>query len=149
MFSVVYEIRWKNIIGRAGNRWQYGACPLHAGYLRLQMHTLRLCNNHCFSTATMISRTRLGDTLYYITCRVNILPSMATMFRPQNLRLSHFWILASTATDITSNSCINLRFQSGITNNYLHYRTFGLGDFQQIGNTGVFRAKAQKLRFQA
>jgi hypothetical protein len=24
---------------RAGHRWQYGACALHAGYLRLQTHT--------------------------------------------------------------------------------------------------------------
>jgi len=23
----------------AGHRWQYGACALHAGYLRLQAHT--------------------------------------------------------------------------------------------------------------
>ena len=25
----------------AGHRWQYGACALHAEYLRLQIHTLR------------------------------------------------------------------------------------------------------------
>ena len=26
----------------AGHRWQYGSCTLHAGYLRLQIHTLIL-----------------------------------------------------------------------------------------------------------
>ena len=34
-----YEIMWKNIVEGAGHRWQYGACELHAGYLRLQKHT--------------------------------------------------------------------------------------------------------------
>jgi len=37
---------------------------LHAGYLRLQTHTLRLCNTHCFSTTTVLARTHLNDTLY-------------------------------------------------------------------------------------
>jgi len=27
---------------RAGHRWQFGACALHAGYIRLQKHTLRI-----------------------------------------------------------------------------------------------------------
>ena len=35
----VYEIVWKILYSGAGNRWQYGACALHAGYLRLQTHT--------------------------------------------------------------------------------------------------------------
>jgi len=34
--------------GGAGGRWQYGASALLAGYLRLQIHKLTLCNNHCF-----------------------------------------------------------------------------------------------------
>ena len=47
---------------------------LHAGYQRLQ-HTLRLCNTYCFSTATMVVRTRLSVYVYtrtYIACLVNI-----------------------------------------------------------------------------
>ena len=48
----------------AGHRWKYGACALHAGYLRLKIHTLMLCNTHCFSTATIFPRTRLNVTLY-------------------------------------------------------------------------------------
>ena len=31
-----------------------------AGYLRLQIHTLRLCNAHCSSSTTMVARTRLN-----------------------------------------------------------------------------------------
>ena len=27
-------------------------------------HTLRICNTYCFSTATMVARTRLNATLY-------------------------------------------------------------------------------------
>ena len=54
----------------AGHRWQYGACALHAGYLRLQLHKIRLCNTHCFSTAAMVARTRLNVTLYvhFLSC---------------------------------------------------------------------------------
>ena len=37
---------------------------LYAGYLRLQIHTPSFCNTHCFSTATMVARTRLIVTLY-------------------------------------------------------------------------------------
>jgi hypothetical protein len=33
----VYEIKCKNIVERAGNSWQCGACALHAGYLKLQI----------------------------------------------------------------------------------------------------------------
>jgi len=56
----------KKHVERAGHRWQYGAFTLHAGYLRLQIHTLRLYNTHCFSTATMVARTRR-----YVTSHVH------------------------------------------------------------------------------
>jgi hypothetical protein len=38
-----------------------GACTLHAGDLRLQ-HSLSICITYCFSTATMVMRTRLSVT---------------------------------------------------------------------------------------
>jgi len=53
---VVYEIMWKTYC-RAGR-------ALCAGYIRLQIHKLRLCNTHCFSTATVVARTSLNVTLY-------------------------------------------------------------------------------------
>jgi len=43
---------------------QCGACALHAGYLSLHTHTLRLCNIYRFSSATTVVRTRLSVTLY-------------------------------------------------------------------------------------
>jgi len=53
-----------------GHGWQYGACALHAGILRLHTQTLRICNIHCFSTATMVARTLLRVTLsvYCLSC---------------------------------------------------------------------------------
>ena len=54
----------KILYSGAGHRWKYGASVLHAGYLRLQIHTLRLCNTNWFSTATNVARTRLNVTLY-------------------------------------------------------------------------------------
>ena len=62
--SAVYEKMWKIFPSRRGHRRQYGACALHAGYLRLLTRTLRLCNTYCFCTATMVSRARLNVTLY-------------------------------------------------------------------------------------
>jgi hypothetical protein len=35
----VYDIMCKNIVELDISLWQYGACTLHAGYLRLQTHT--------------------------------------------------------------------------------------------------------------
>jgi hypothetical protein len=48
----------------ADHRWQYGACALHDIYLRLQIHTLRSRNTHCFSTVTIVVRTRLNGRLH-------------------------------------------------------------------------------------
>jgi hypothetical protein len=53
-----------NIVERGWPQRQYGACALHAGYLRLQIHTLMLCNTHCFFTTTMVTRKRLNVTLH-------------------------------------------------------------------------------------
>jgi len=57
---------WDNVEkqSRAGHRWQYGACSLLAGYLRLQIHTLKLCNTDCFSTAATVAWMCLSVTLY-------------------------------------------------------------------------------------
>jgi hypothetical protein len=51
--------RGKILYSGAGHRWQYDARALHAGYLRSQIHTLRLCNINCFSTTKMLARTRV------------------------------------------------------------------------------------------
>jgi len=58
---------WDNVQkilqSQKGNRWQYGTGALHAGYLRLQIQT-QITYNYRFSTATMVTRTRLIVTLY-------------------------------------------------------------------------------------
>ena len=60
--KTVYFVRkyGKILYSGAGHIWQNGACPLHARCLRLQIHTLRLLNTHCFFAATMVARTRLN-----------------------------------------------------------------------------------------
>jgi len=62
--------RRKILYSGTGHRWKYGACALYAGYLRPQIHTLRLCNTHDFSNTTMVARTRLIVTLYvhFLSC---------------------------------------------------------------------------------
>jgi hypothetical protein len=54
------------MLSGAGHRWQYGASSLHAGYLRLQIHTLRLRNTNCLPNTTTVARTRLN--VPYIAC---------------------------------------------------------------------------------
>jgi len=71
--------RGKTLKSRAGHRWKYGACTLHTGYLRLHMHILRLCNTHCFSTATMVARRRLNVTLY-VHCLSCLIPYLNYIF---------------------------------------------------------------------
>ena len=56
---------------------------------------------------------------------------MAAMFILQNLSISDFLSLVTTAVDINSNSCINLRFHSRMTNGYLYYRSCGLDDLHK------------------
>ena len=53
----------------AGDNMAHAHCMLVAkGYnythARTHTHTQGLCNTHCFSTATMVLRTRLSVTLY-------------------------------------------------------------------------------------
>ena len=78
----------------AGHRRQYGSCTLHVGYLKLQIHVLRLCNTHCFSTTTIGERKR-HDVIIYVHCLscylvIHILWSSGGLPRAANciLRLS-------------------------------------------------------------
>ena len=91
---------WENLekSWRAGQvRWQYGACALQAGYLKLQIHTLRLCNTRCFSIA-MVARTRLNVTLYVhsLSCCV-LYPSQNKWRLILQLRIN--WLAFITETE--------------------------------------------------
>jgi hypothetical protein len=48
---------------RAGQAADNNIAHAHC-MLDLRLHTLGLCNTHCFSTATMVGRTRLTVTLH-------------------------------------------------------------------------------------
>jgi hypothetical protein len=53
---------WKNMVAEqaTGDNMAHAHCILDSwGY----KHTLRMCNSYCFSTATVVARTRLNVTL--------------------------------------------------------------------------------------
>ena len=58
-----------------------GACASHAGYLRLQIHSLKLHNTHCFSTTTMFARKRSYFTLYVHCLFIKFLQSVLLTWR--------------------------------------------------------------------
>jgi len=76
---------WKNTVepGRPELTIKCGACTLHVEYLRLQTHTVRICNSYGFSTATMVIRTRLNVTL------IRTLPVLCILFS-RNTQKSNF-----------------------------------------------------------
>ena len=51
-----------------GHRRQYGACALHAVYLRLQTHKLTISKNYCSATLTIVTRTTSMLRYMYIAC---------------------------------------------------------------------------------
>jgi len=60
----VYEIIWKKNVVKAqagnGDDSAHALCILNA---QGHKHTLRICNTYCFSTVTMLARTRLSVTV--------------------------------------------------------------------------------------
>ena len=46
-YRAVCDIMGKIWLSQTCHRWQYGVCILHAGYLRLQTHTLGICSTNC------------------------------------------------------------------------------------------------------
>jgi len=66
-----YEITRKNIV-RAGHATYENMgqvqCMLNTSWYK---HALRICNNYCFSTSTMVARTCLYVSLYHMACFVH------------------------------------------------------------------------------
>jgi len=123
--------RGKILHSGAGHRWQHGACTLHAGYLRLQIHTIRLCNTHCFSTATMVARTRLIGMLYiHRLCVFNLCADtfLCTVVSPASL-LSKLALPCSesissfTIPSPLPPSSLHHQQQSSISGNDIYYCT--------------------------
>jgi hypothetical protein len=80
---------WGNVekycrAGQATDRRQYDACALHARYLRLQIHTLRLCNSHCFSRCCFVPTLPVLLTLSSLTTYIYM------SYRTANLQMLHF-----------------------------------------------------------
>ena len=97
---VVCEIMWKNIVELGKLRWQYGACAFYVAYLRLQTHTLGICNT-CFSSATMVARKRFSVTSYVncLSCltsvskkELQLIDPLAHWYRLFKIRLTKNWI---------------------------------------------------------
>jgi len=64
------KIMWKNIVETDKPQMTVWLMRMHAGYLRLlDTHSEYVILN-CFSTTTMLARTRLGITLYVRTLPV-------------------------------------------------------------------------------
>jgi hypothetical protein len=88
----------KILYSRAGHRLQYGACAVHAGYLRLRA-TLRIWNTYCFSIVTMVTRMGPSVALYsqFLPCRA----LFTQKFEIQTVELRQYWSLEHTVlTDI-------------------------------------------------
>jgi len=61
----------------AGHRWQYGACALHAGYLRLQIHTHTHTHTHvvlliAFPQQHWLSERASVLRYTYISCLISV-----------------------------------------------------------------------------
>ena len=59
----VFEVTWKNIVEPERPRMKIWSMRF-AEHLRLQTHTLKICNTYCFSTVTVVTPTLLSGTLY-------------------------------------------------------------------------------------
>jgi len=67
----VYEIMWKNVLWSwEDHRWQYGACALYSGYLRLQTHTLNMKHLLLFQCNNTRPRLTVTLSVQYIACLV-------------------------------------------------------------------------------
>jgi hypothetical protein len=87
----------KILYSRAGHRWQNGARALHAGYLRLYKHTLRICNTYCICTARVVARSHLDVKLYvqWLSCYVLFINLSFSLWILQYLLLIGFTCMAN------------------------------------------------------
>jgi hypothetical protein len=83
-------------------------CMLNTGGYK---HTLTICNTYCFSTATMVPRSRLSVTLYLHFLSSVILYSLGTRFDSRPGRKICHWIFSWPAplVEHIQNCCCVLR----------------------------------------
>ena len=93
----------KILLNGTSHRWQYGACALRAGYLRLQTHTHNIsylllihCNNGCMKAPQCYVIRTLPVLLYVfpIPIKRTVLPSNAHgLYIPNRGFVKHFSLL--------------------------------------------------------
>jgi len=88
------EIMWKNTVQPDRPQTNALCMPDNKDYKL----TLRICNNYCFCTATMITRTRLNITL------IRVLPVLLTFLKNM---LTLFHILKTTAAGCSGTSVMS------------------------------------------
>jgi hypothetical protein len=62
--SFFYEVMWKSIVEPGRPQMTTWRRRIACWVTKATKYTLRVCNTYCFSTATMVTRTRLNITLY-------------------------------------------------------------------------------------
>jgi hypothetical protein len=98
-------------------------------------HTLRLCNTYCFSTATMVARTRLIVTYKYIVCLVKYLP--VSCLRDQ--RLDRFHVFNGNTAMLYSWLGIHLGGSVTEVSSLLRCRQQKKGKIKHFGTQHMFR----------
>jgi len=145
---------WSNmekiLYSGAGHRWYYGACALHAVYLKLQIHTLRLCNTHCFSTTTMIARTSLNVTFDVHCLSFFVSGSSEIWENVEELRCGPIFLVLSLsvlATNATEENrrdpCgeIDRRTKADTSSRFIFHVPFTWSTLHSIINLHVFTAQ--------
>ena len=71
---------WDNVkkilCNRTGHRQKCGAIALYAGYLRQQIHTLRIRDTYYFSTTTVVAQTAPPCYVQWLSCSIPLLGKM-------------------------------------------------------------------------
>jgi len=110
--SCLFEIIWKIWWGGLGHRQQYCTFALHAGYLRLQKHTLMLCNTHSFFHYKYTNGCKNAPQCYmyvYIACLVTYWRwRLWWLLRSELWRRAVWYRGADVSKDPTVISCIPL-----------------------------------------
>jgi hypothetical protein len=60
----IYEKMWKNIVELDRPQMAVWCMRIACWIPKATKHTLRICNTHCFSTTTVVERTRLSVSLH-------------------------------------------------------------------------------------
>ena len=111
--SYVYGINWKNMVEPVEPhqnliRHRHIACWIKMPtdthtHTQTHKHTLKMCNNYCFSTPTTVTRRRLNITF---------IPTLPVLSQVIRLRMSGFYLHYSICLLAVQkdNNCLSLSF---------------------------------------